>query len=63
MTYTERKERLQSLMGAIEKSKFNDEEYYMVYAIIGLSEDRNAFNKEYNQKIDSVLLDKKRRDK
>ena len=51
-------ERLNLLIDNIKRSKLNDEEFGMIYGILGLSEHRNKFIKEYNLKIENILKKK-----
>jgi hypothetical protein len=55
MTY---EERLDLLIESIRDSKLNDEEFVMLHGILGLSRDRNNFNKQYNAKIDEIIKKK-----
>lgn len=58
----EYEERIECLIETINKSRLNDQEFNMIYGVIGLSKDRNDFNDQYNNKIDKIIRGRKRRD-
>lgn len=49
------KERIDLLVNSIKKSKLNEVEISMLYGVIDLSNDRNDFEKQYNERIDEIL--------
>ncbi len=51
-------ERLDLLVDNIKRAKLNNEEIGMLHGVLKLSEERNNFEKQYNNRKDAILKNK-----